>query len=240
MGKSSGRNFGKAASSMGYWRRRGATNVLALFIRNMGYRVLPQPDTVNVPLAIDAGIAEGGRHGRAVHPVFGGNYRPIVKVLTDMPLERDQFIDFGLQQFCEGCKLCAETCPSNTIPYGEKTWEYEGDPPESWDKVAKTEWASSKNPGVYHWYQEPASCLRFWQENGRSCGQCMYHCPFTQGRSWLHDVIRVVAGRSKSMDSTLVNMDKAMGYHTALQPEDLWDQQFLPYGISQDPLLGSF
>jgi len=46
-------------------------------------------------------------------------------VLTDMPLEIDKPIDFGLQAYCTECKICAEQCPTQAISYGDKV-EYNG------------------------------------------------------------------------------------------------------------------
>ena len=230
----------QGGTQFGYGLNQLTARMIATFIRAMGYRALPATGGIglNVPLLIDAGLAEGGRHGRALHPQFGGNFRPW-KIFTDLPFESDAWINFGGEQFCQGCKLCADACPVNSIPYGEKTWKYEGETPSGWEEVTDVPYNITKNEGVYKWYMNPMTCNRYTAENG-SGGRsaCMVTCPFTQGRNWLHDIIREVAGTSPSIDRTLVGMSEAFGYDKLHNPEETWETEFLPYALFQDPSLG--
>ena len=41
-------------------------------------------------------------------------------MLTNMPLVPDEPIDFGLQSFCETCRVCARSCPSRAISTSDK------------------------------------------------------------------------------------------------------------------------
>ncbi|MGE5627358.1 MAG: reductive dehalogenase [Solirubrobacterales bacterium] len=160
------------AASLGY-SRMGITAVsLAEYIRALGYQAIPcMNDTaLSIPLAIDAGLGQLGRHGLLITPEYGSNVR-LCKILTDMPLIPDKPIDFGITDFCENCLLCAKSCPSGAISTGERT--------------IKSDYNTS-NSGVLKWYIHGESCLRFWQENGASCANCIKACPFTNGFEFIH------------------------------------------------------
>ncbi len=155
------------ATSFGY-SRMGITAIsLAEYIRALGYRAIPcMNDTaLSIPLAVDAGLGQLGRHGLLITPEYGSNIR-LAKVLTDMPLDQDQPIEYGITEFCENCLLCAEYCPSTAISHGEQTINC--------NEV-------TGNSGVKKWYIKGERCLTFWQENGASCANCITVCPFTYG-----------------------------------------------------------
>lgn len=241
LNKTSPTSISSGATRLGYGRMGLAATGVAKFLRHLGYNAIPaMNDTgLSVPMSIDAGLGEAGRHGRLIHPEFGSNVRPW-KVLTDAPLAVDKYAVFGAEEFCKGCKTCAANCPSSTISYGEQTWDWEGETPAAWAKVnPDSPYAGSKNPGVKKWYSDPASCGRYWHDNGPSCSNCIVTCPFTQGRSWLHDVIRYLAGTNTSADELMANMSSTFGYEHLNMPQEIWDKRYLPFGLSQDPGLGA-
>ena len=155
------------ATNLGYSRAAAAVISLAEFIRSLGYAAIPcvNDTALSVPLAVDAGLGELGRLGLLITPEFGPCVR-IMKILTDMPLACDQPVDFGIQEFCKNCLLCAEECPADCISYGEPT--------------TKTV-CENNNPGVKKWPIEAEKCLSYWQTNGTSCSTCLAVCPFTKG-----------------------------------------------------------
>jgi reductive dehalogenase len=155
------------ATSIGYSRMGIAVVALAEFIRGLGYQAIPcMNDTaLSVPLAVDAGLGQLGRLGILITPEYGPNVR-LAKVLTDMPLDRDQPIDFGVVEFCKNCYLCADHCPSGSISYGEPSFVGVCD---------------NNNSGVKKWTIQSEKCLEYWQENGASCANCIAVCPFTRG-----------------------------------------------------------
>jgi len=155
------------ATSFGY-SRMGITAVsLAEYIRALGYQAIPSMNdtAMSIPLAVDAGLGQLGRHGLLITPEYGSNIR-LAKVITDMPLDIDQPVDFGITEFCENCFLCADHCPSDAISRGEPTME--------------TDYQTG-NPGVSKWFVHAEECLKFWQDNGASCINCITVCPFTFG-----------------------------------------------------------
>ena len=85
---------------------------------------------------------------------------------TNLPLEPDKPIEFGVGDFCKKCKVCAENCPSGAISSGPKG-EVRG----------------------YRRYELNASrCHRFWTCNlgNIGCRICVAVCPFTRKSNWLH------------------------------------------------------
>lgn len=155
------------AASLGYSRMAITAVSLAEYIRALGFHAIPSMNdtALSIPLAVDAGLGQLGRHGLLITPEYGSNVR-LCKVLTDMPLAADEPIDFGVTEFCNNCLLCVQHCPSGSISAGRRTMESE---------------MSTGNSGVLKWYVKGESCLRFWQENGASCGNCIAVCPFTHG-----------------------------------------------------------
>ncbi len=154
-----------AATGLGYSKMAFVSSLLAQFIRNLGYQALPcgNDTALSVPLAIDAGLGELGRNGLLVTPQFGPRVR-LCKVLTDLPLEPDKPIDFGVQEYCEKCKKCLKNCPAHAI---------------SEDKTANAI-TMSNNSGVLKWPVNGERCFRFWCETGLDCSICIKVCPFNK------------------------------------------------------------
>jgi len=196
-----------AATGNGYSRMAVTSSQLSDFIRGLGYRALPAGNGVglSIPIAIDAGLGQLGRMGLLVTPKYGPRVR-LAKVITDMPLVPDSPIDFGVTEFCEACKLCADDCPSESITSGSMTWEGT---------------SVSNNPGTLKWYIRPEGCYDF---NGFSCSNCKRVCPFNKpNNSWLHRMIRdMIGGRIVSADKVMVKLDQASGYGKETQDTEFW------------------
>jgi epoxyqueuosine reductase QueG len=124
------------------------------------------------PVFADAGIGEYGRCGFVVTKEFGNNFRPGA-VATDMPLAIDKPVDFGLQDFCSKCEICAETCPSGAIPTGDRV-------------VVR---------GVRRWNIDEEKCRGYWDAIGGSCGICQVACPFNHPNNLFHNAIREAAAK---------------------------------------------
>jgi epoxyqueuosine reductase len=136
------------------------------FIRNLGYKAIQMGNdtALSIPLAVDAGLGELGRHGLLVTPQLGSRVR-ICKVFTDMDLVCDEPVDLGVQQFCKTCRKCAEACEVEAISFEEKP---------TFEPVCK-----SNNPGVLKWPINAEKCYAYWCENGGDCATCIAVCPFT-------------------------------------------------------------
>ena len=138
---------------------------LGEFIRNLGYDAIESGNDIalSIPLAIDAGLGELGRNGLLITPQYGPRVR-LCKIFTDLPLEPDKPIEFGVKEFCKECKLCAKYCEAGAISMDDEP---------SFDGVCP-----SNNPGVLKWYVDVEKCYLFWLENGMSCSTCIKVCPY--------------------------------------------------------------
>lgn len=142
-----------------YQRLAMQTETMANYIRRLGYPAMATHMfgylTMMPPLIIDAGLGEMSRMGMAVNPFIGGNFKSAA-VLTDIPLEVDKPIDFGLRDYCKHCRVCIKSCPVGAIPEGE--------------------------PIVYNGYEnyviDRAACIKHNIDN-RVCGRCSRLCPWS-------------------------------------------------------------
>lgn len=157
-----------AATGLGYSRLAFTASTLAEFIRNLGYTALPAGNGLglSVPMAIDAGLGQLGRNGLLITPEYGPRVR-LCKVLTDLPLEPDRPVDFGITSYCRSCRLCAEACEVEAISKAAEP---------GWDPVCR-----SNSPGALKWYVDGEKCYVFWCENGTDCSSCIAVCPFNDG-----------------------------------------------------------
>jgi epoxyqueuosine reductase len=162
-----------AATGVGYSRLAFTASSLAEFIRNLGYTAVPASNGVglSVPLAVDAGLGELGRNGLLITPEYGPRVR-LCKVYTDLPLETDKPIEFGVHGFCRTCKKCAEACEVEAI-------SFEDEP--SYGGVCK-----SSSPGALKWAVDGEKCYEYWCDNGTDCSTCISVCPYNTGRTEAH------------------------------------------------------
>jgi len=144
---------------------------MANLIRSWGYRaraLTPENSPyMAVPTFIDAGMGEQGRMGICVTKEFGNNFRPAA-VATDLPLVMDKPVDFGLQDFCDKCKVCADACPSGAITKKEKI----------------------VRRGVRRWQVDDYKCRSYWNHLGFPCAICQAACPYNFPTTTWHNLNR--------------------------------------------------
>ena len=178
---------------------------LADYIRRLGYPAVPAVagtyPNLMTPLIIEAGLGEGSRMGIAVNPFVGASFKAAA-VLTDLPLKPDQPIDFGLQEYCKTCKICAEQCPMHAV--------------------------SDRDQEVYNgyatWRQNRNLCHVgvMTNEVGNMCQRCTKLCPWNRPdnrpedfRNWdgnlgfLYDSVNRQAQRMK--DNNFIDPDEFTG-----------------------------
>lgn len=198
-----------AATGMGYSRMAFVANMIAIFIRGMGYRAIPcgNDTALSIPLAMAAGLGEGSRSGLLVTEEYGPRVR-LCKVFTDLPLEHDSYRPFGVWKFCKTCNRCAENCPSKAIPDGDMTTEGPN---------------ISSHSGVLKWYIDAEKCYPFWAKNRMSCSNCVRVCPFNKGPGIIHDSARAFIRNTTFFNRLFVWLDGLLGYGKNVSAKKFWD-----------------
>ena len=151
-------------SMRAYMRGAEIAGIMSRFLCDKGYSSRPQTNVLShvlhIPLILLAGLGELSRIGELVlNPFVGPRFKSVV-VTTDLPLDVDQPIDFGLQYFCSHCLKCARECPCDAIPVT--------------DKVMFN--------GYEMWKIDAERCARYRVTNprGAGCGRCMKTCPLNK------------------------------------------------------------
>jgi reductive dehalogenase len=192
-------------SFIGYSNTALISCIMADYIRRLGYAARAHHamsyQVLVVPLLVLAGIGEICRAGIALNPFLGTRLKAAV-VTTDLPLEPDKPIDFGLQEFCKKCLKCAVECHAKAIPEGEKVMQN----------------------GYENWRFDTERCSKFRIENphGSACGRCIKVCPWNKPEGWTHDLVRRMVKQAPFLDSFIVKMDGVWGYGKADRRYKWW------------------
>ena len=149
------------ASFQAYQRLAMQTETMANYLRRLGFEAeasnMNRYMTLMPQIVLDAGLGEVSRMGIILNPFLGCNFKSAC-VLTNMELETDGYVDFGLQDYCGNCTLCAEQCPARAITRGPKTLYN----------------------GYYTWKLNSKACSDFdvLNKEGCVCGRCTKVCPW--------------------------------------------------------------
>jgi ferredoxin len=151
---------------------------LAGAIRYLGYEARAHIDgnyRVIAPLvARDAGLGEVGRMGLLMTPRQGPRVRLGV-VTTNANLIADKRKpDPSVIDFCTQCKKCAQNCPSQSIPFGDR----------------------QVIDGALRWRINSDTCFHYWNVAGTDCGRCMAVCPYSHPDTLPHNLVRWGIARS--------------------------------------------
>ena len=85
--------------------------------------------------------------------------------MTDLPLAPGKPIDLGVEDFCKVCRKCANTCPTNSISFGDKV-VYNG------IEKYKINWLTC--------YKLRPYTHEYWED----CLTCVAVCPYTKPNTW--------------------------------------------------------
>jgi ferredoxin len=181
---------------------------IANYIRRLGWGASAQygPSFVNrysvllPPLLLAAGIGEVSRVGIILNPYLGLGFKAAA-ILTNMPLVPDRPIDFGLQRFCQNCKLCAQHCPSKAISQGDKVL-YNGY--ETWKLDVRR-----------------CASFNFTNKHGTMCNRCVKVCPWSNPPTLLHNLVRRMVMHSRLAHPIAIRAAYLLRRDNA-HPEDKW------------------
>lgn len=160
---------------------------IAKRIRDMGYPALAHHngggDIQAIPAMLAAGLGELGKHGSLIHPELGASHRPGI-VTTSLPLAADVPIEFGVQNTCLNCNLCANNCPADAIPRQD---------------FVVTE-------GVRRWLTDVEKCYTVSRLRPQYCHICVDACPYIHKANG--------DARKKDLFKRYMAMRKKAGYKT--------------------------
>ncbi len=208
-----GRTFPAALSGtttgLGYSSSLNCANSLAQFIVNLGYKAVASlNDTAqSIPMAIQAGLGEYGRHGLLISKKFGPNVR-IAKVFTDLPLIVDNPIEFGVKKFCEMCRKCSTACPAKAIASAKPQQE----PPNF-----------SSHNGITKWTVNAEKCFRFWVKSNSDCAICIRVCPYNKDYSKWWNRIGIVLSNSP-LRRFMLWLNDILKFDKRMLPEKWWNK----------------
>ncbi|WP_322867994.1 2Fe-2S iron-sulfur cluster-binding protein [Aquicoccus sp. G2-2] len=203
---SSGDDWIAVAQSMrAYLRFSLLGGVIARQIRNLGYgakaHTVMDGEVLQPPLLLLSGLGEVSRIGEVIlNPYLGPRLKSGV-VTTDLPMEHDKPIDFGLQRFCESCNKCARECPSGAITAGPK-------------KMFN---------GYETWKSDSQKCAtyRITTAGGAMCGRCMKTCPWNLEGIFKEAPFRWAAMNIPKLAPALARLDDAVG-NGGMNPAKKW------------------
>jgi reductive dehalogenase len=159
----SGDDWISSAQSMRTYMRAGLIcGVVGHHLRQLGFSATAHSaadsDVIQTPLVLLAGLGEVSRIGDIILNPFLGPRLKTGILTTDLPMQTDRPIDFGLQKFCSSCNKCARECPSGAISAGPKVMFN----------------------GYEIWKADVEKCTRYRMTNlgGAMCGRCMKTCPW--------------------------------------------------------------
>lgn len=131
---------------------------LAAYIRELGYPALAHhnggTNIQAIPVLHDAGFGELGKHGSLINPVYGASFRPSF-VTTKLPVLPDQAQPFGVQDYCQSCRLCINNCPGDAIP----------------NEFVLTD-------GIKRWLTDIEKCYPYSRLRAEYCHLCVDVCPY--------------------------------------------------------------
>jgi 3-chloro-4-hydroxyphenylacetate reductive dehalogenase len=197
--------IGDSISFQAYLQICMVAEALADYIRRLGYSAVTQYDGGDLsgkpkfdlnfmPLILWAGLGEVSRAFMVLNPFLGLGYK-VGAVLTNLPMELDKPIDFGLQDFCGHCHICADACPCKAIPYGDKVM-YNGY--EQW-RLNTRLCASNTSLNQY----------------GVVCNACTKACPWTRPYNQRNNLVRRAVITSGLARRVATRYDSMRGRHKA-------------------------
>jgi len=142
-----------------YNRGTSAARALADWFRHQGFDAEghggPGAGPIQmVPAAIAAGLGELGKHGSIINRELGSSFR-LAAVLTNAPLTAHQPDQFGVDDFCFGCRICTDACPPDAIAPDKRLVR-----------------------GATKWAVDFDRCLPYFAES-YGCGICIAVCPWS-------------------------------------------------------------
>jgi len=224
MDGASGDDWISASQSMrAYMRGAEIAGVMAAHCRRLGYSARAHSnahsEVIHNPAILMAGLAEVSRIGDTLLNPFIGPRSKSVVFTTDLPMEIDKPIDFGLQDFCSQCLKCARECPCNAITFGPKVMFN----------------------GYEIWKADVEKCTKYrvTQTKGSACGRCMKMCPWNREDTVQARELMLRSVHSPASRAAIIRADDEEGNGTRNPVKRWWFDLEMVEGVAVKPKAGT-
>ena len=219
----SGDDWISASQSMrAYLRGAEIAGLMAAHCRRMGFSSRAHSnahsEVIHNPTILMAGLGEVSRIGDTILNPFIGPRSKSVVFTTDLPMEVDQPIDFGLQSFCDQCRKCARECPCNAISFGPKVMFN----------------------GYEIWKADVEKCTKYRVTNmkGSACGRCMKTCPWNREDTVAAEKLMWLSIEHPELAATIAHQDDLLGNGGRNPVKRWWFDLEVVDGVAGHPLAG--
>jgi ferredoxin len=220
----SGDDWISASMSMrAYMRGAEIAGVMAAHCRRLGFssrsHTNANSEVIHNPAILMAGLGEVSRIGDTLLNPFIGPRSKSVVFTTDLPMEVDLPIDFGLQDFCSQCRKCARECPCNAISFGPKIMFN----------------------GYEIWKDDVEKCTKYrvTQNKGSACGRCMKMCPWNREDTVASRELMLRSIHSPQSRAAIIREDDEAGHGRRNPIKRWWFDLEVIDGVAVTPRAGT-
>tara|TARA_Y100000588_G_scaffold157429_1_gene171375 strand:- start:1407 stop:2597 length:1191 start_codon:yes stop_codon:yes gene_type:complete len=196
-----------AATGLEYSREAAIVTQMTSYIRSLGYNAIgSMNDTaLAIPYAIKAGLGEYARNQLVITREFGPRVR-FSKIFTDLPLNIDSPVKYGISDYCNVCTKCSDACPPKALPYGAPSLKTLN---------------RSTIKGVKKWSADAEKCFGYWAKIKTDCAICMRVCPFNREFSGFKAKLfwKLATGRFRKI---ALWWENKMGIAKQVKPDGWW------------------
>lgn len=200
------------APGLGYSKESFVLQSLSQYIRNIGYEAYAAlSDTaIAIPYAIQAGLGEYGRNGLLITKDYGPRVR-FGMIFTNLPMQNDKPVQFGVNGFCSICTKCAQACPAKAISFTAPDTQV---------------YNQSNIKGVKKWSVNGETCFQIWANQGTECGICIRVCPYNKNNATIaqrmyYRLFRFMA--ASPLKKVALWLDNALNYGKRIPAQNWWN-----------------
>lgn len=164
-----------------YGRAAGAAKAVASWLRAAGHEAEPVTGPMAgaltlIPPALACGFGELGKHGSIINPQMGASFR-LSAVLTSAPFAPTPHQEFGIDAFCQSCRVCEQACPPEAL-FADK----------------------QRVRGEEKWYVDFDRCLPFFNQT-HGCAICIAVCPWSRPGVGANLVMKLARRAQRAADA---------------------------------------
>jgi|GEM_PF-1485083 len=180
-----------------------------------------------------AGLSEHSRQNLfSITPETGPANNPC-NIMTNFPLTPTTPIDAGIWKFCQTCGKCADSCPSESIPFksaGKPT--YDIPTKKRVDGVEETWTWTVGGRKVY--FMDFITCMNYRGEQFTTCSLCYNNCVFAEDKAAsIHNIVRGTVANTSIFNSFFGSklVADSFGFGEYENADIWWDMHLPAFGV---------